>query len=136
MFRAYEQGIEMLVIAMLLLTAAPVADRVQVRHPPRVARPVKAARKARRIRRPISMSVIKPQTRDCRGDSICVTGTSRSRYRLPLPQLQEPTDKDMALAEDGTRCALIGQTICPRRTRTIIRIGDAPPRVPAEAVIR
>lgn len=126
----------MLLITMLLLTAAPVADRVHVRHPARVARPAKVTRKARRVRRPISMSVIKPQSRDCRGETVCVTGTSQSRYRVPLPQLQEPTDKDMALAEDGTRCALIGQTICPRPTRTIIRIGDPPPRVPAQDVIK
>jgi hypothetical protein len=126
----------MLIMTMLLLMAAPVADRVRIKHPPRMVRPVKVARKARRIRRPISMSVIKPQSLGCRGEVACVTGTSRSRYRLPLPRLQEPTDKDMALAEDGTRCALIGQTICPRRTRTIIQLGEASPRVPAEAVIK
>jgi hypothetical protein len=124
----------MLVITMLLLTAAPVADRV--RHPARVVRTVHVKRKARRARRPISLSVIKPQRRDCGPDAICVLGTPRSRYRLPLPQTPEPTDKDMALAEDGTRCALIGQTICKRPIRTIVRIGEPAPGVPAEAVIK
>lgn len=126
----------MLVITMLLLTAAPVADRVRVKHPARVVRTVKVARKARRVRRPISMSVIKPDRRGCGPDAICVTGTPRSRYRLPLPRTAEPTDKDMALAEDGTRCALIGQTICERPIRTIVQLGEPAPGVPAEAVIK
>jgi hypothetical protein len=122
-------------LTMLLMAAPPVADHVRVKRPA-VVRTVKAKRKVRRLRRPISMSVIKPRTLGCAGDPICVTGNSQSRYRLPLPQTPEPTTKDMALAEDGTRCALIGQTICPRRTRTIIHMGEAAPGVPASAVIK
>lgn len=125
----------MLVLTMLLMAAPPVAERVRVTRPP-VVRTVRVTRKARRLRKPISMSVIKPQSIGCAGDPICVTANPDSRYRLLLPQTGEPTDKDMALAEDGTRCALIGQTICPRRTRTIIHMGSAAPGVPATAVIR
>ena len=123
----------MLVMTMLLMMAPPVADRVQVRHSPRVVRTVKLSRKARRS---ISLSVIKPQSTLCGGESICVTGTPQSRYRLPLPPVPEPTDKDMALAEDGTRCALIGQTICQGKGHTIVRIGEPAPGVPAEALLR
>jgi len=126
----------MLVMTMLLMMAPPVADRVQARHAPRVVRTVKLSRKARRARRPISLSVIKPQSTLCGDESICVTGTPQSRYRLPLPPVPEPTDKDMALAEDGTRCALIGQTICQGKGHTIVRIGEPAPGVPAEAVLR
>ncbi len=125
----------MLVLTMLLMAAAPVADRVRVKRPA-VVRTVRATRKAKRARKPISMSVIKPRSPGCAGDPICVSGTSRSRYRLPLPQASEPTDKDMALAEDGTRCALVGQTIRPRPTRTIVQVGEPAPGVPASAVIK
>ena len=126
----------MLVLTMLLMAAAPVTDRVRVKHPAPVARAARVARKARRVRKPISMSVLKPQMRGCAGDPICVTATSRSRYRLPLPRMTEPSDKDMALQEDGTRCALIGQTICQRPTRTIVRVGKSAAGVPASAVMK
>ncbi|MFA6112873.1 MAG: hypothetical protein WC729_02755 [Sphingomonas sp.] len=126
----------MIVLTMLLMAAPPVADRVAVKRPAPVVRKIKVVRKARRLRKPISMSVIKPRTLGCAGDPICVTGNPQSRYRLTLPQTMEPTTKDMALAEDGTRCALVGQTICPRRTRTIIHMGEAAPGVPASAVMK
>ncbi|WCM27690.1 hypothetical protein NDN01_01790 [Sphingomonas sp. QA11] len=126
----------MLVITMLLMAAPPVADRVQVKRTNAVVRGVRVKRKARRVRKPISLSVLKPRTPGCAGDPVCVTAKAQSRYRLTLPQTLEPTDKDMALAEDGTRCALIGQTICPRRTRTIIHVGEAAPGVPATALVR
>ena len=58
----------------------------------------------------------------------------RSPYRLPLGLAAEPTSKDIALNEDGTRCALIGQTICKRPGRTIVKMGeDSPVKLPAEA---
>jgi len=128
----------MLLLTMLLMAAPPVADRVAVKgpHVVRTARTARTARKARRVRRPISMSVIKPQTIGCAGDPICVTANPNSRYRLTLPPSPEPSDKDMALAQDGTRCALIGQTLCSRKRRTIIHIGEAAPTVPASAVLR
>ena len=125
----------MLVLTMLLMAAPPVAERVRVKRP-HVVRTVRATRKTRRMRRPISMSVIKPRTIGCAGDPICVTGHPDTRYRLTLPRTPEPSGKDMALAQDGTRCALIGQTICTRRRRTIIHIGEAAPGVPASAILR
>ena len=125
----------MLALTMLLMAAPPVADRVRVKRPHAV-RTVRVARKARRMRRPISMSVIKPQTIGCAGDPICVTANPDMRYRLTLTSTPEPSDKEMALAQDGRRCALIGQTICTRKRRTIIHIGDAAPSVPATAIFR
>ena len=126
----------MLIITMLLMAAPPVVDRAQLRRPAPVVRKTRVTRRARRVRKPISMSVIRPRTLGCAGDPICVTGKSQSRYRLTLPQAPEPTTKDMALAEDGTRCALIGQTICQGKGHTIVRIGEPAPGVPAEAVLR
>ena len=125
----------MIILTLLLMAAPPAAGPVRVKRPHAV-RTVRVTRKARRVRRPISMSVIRPQTIGCAGDPICVTASPDSRYRLTLPQTPEPSDKDMALAEDGTRCALIGQTICTRKRRTIIHIGEAAPGVPASAILR
>ncbi|MDB5703133.1 MAG: hypothetical protein JWN66_249 [Sphingomonas bacterium] len=127
----------MLAIAMLLLTAAPVADPVHVRHPARVVRTVRVVRPVRKTRRPITMSLKKFRPDNgCGTSSICVTAQARSPYRLPLPSTAEPTDKDMALAEDGTRCALIGQTICTHPATKIVQIGEPAPAVPAEAVLK
>ena len=46
--------------------------------------------------------------------------TARSRYRLAADDTVSPTAKDRALAQTGTRCALIGQTICPSPRRMIL----------------
>jgi hypothetical protein len=127
----------MLMITMLLMAGTPVAHPVHARHPVRSARTVRVVRPARKARRPIAMSLKKFRPDNgCGTGSICVTAQTQSPYRLPLSETPEPSDKDMALAEDGTRCALIGQTICPRRTRTIVHIGEAAPGVPAAAVIK
>ena len=127
----------MLVITMLLMAATPAAHPIHARHPVRVARSVRVARTGRKARRPITMSLKKFRPNyGCGTSSLCVTAQTRSPYRLPLSETAEPSDKDMALAEDGTRCALIGQTICPRRTRTIVHIGEAAPGVPAASVIK
>jgi len=114
----------MLAITFLLLAAAPATHPVRAAHPARIVHHGRVGRKARR---PISMTSPKLQV-------IAVDAKPRSPYRLPLDVAPEPSAKDIALNEDGSRCALIGQTICPHRTRTIIRMGeDSPVKMPKEA---
>jgi hypothetical protein len=114
----------MLAITILLLAAAPATHHARTAHPARIVHHGRVARKARR---PTSLTSRKLQV-------ITAYAKPRSPYRLPLDLAPEPSAKDIALNEDGMRCALIGQTICPRRTRTIIRMGeDSPVKVPREA---
>jgi hypothetical protein len=115
----------MLAITIFLLAAAPAAHHARPVHS---VRPVYHGRVMRKARRPIALT-----SRKLRVVTFDAT-PPRSPYRLPLPVAPEPTAKDIALNEDGSRCALIGQTICPRPTRTIIRMGeDSPVRMPTEA---
>jgi len=125
----------MLLMTMLLMAAAPSTHAARPRHPVRIVH-VARVRHGHRGRRPITMSLRKFRSNDCGSDAICVTAMPQNRYRLPLPDIAGPSDKDMALAEDGTRCALIGQTICPHRAHTLVHLGDAAPGIPASAVIR
>lgn len=115
----------MLAMTILLLAAAPVAHHARPAHSVRV---VHHGHVARRAHRPISLTSRKLQV-------ITADVTPpRSPYRLPLGVASEPSAKDIALNEDGSRCALIGQTICPRPTRTIVRMGeDSPVKMPAKA---
>ena len=114
----------MLAITILLLAAAPATHHVRAAHPSRIVHHGRVARKARR---PIALTSRKLQVH-------ITDAKPRSPYRLPLDLPPEPTAKDIALNEDGSRCALIGQTICPRRTRTIIRMGEeSPVKLPTEA---
>ena len=114
----------MLAITILMLAAAPATHHVRAAHPARIVRHGHVPRKARR---PIVMSSAKMHV-------VAADAKPRSPYRLPLDIAPEPSAKDIALNEDGSRCALIGQTICPRRTRTIIRMGeDSPMKMPKEA---
>jgi hypothetical protein len=114
----------MLAITILLLAAAPATHHVRAAHPARIVHHGRVVRKARQ---PIALNSGKLQVR-------IADAKPRSPYRLPLDLAPEPTAKDIALNEDGSRCALIGQTICPRRTRTIIRMGEqSPVKMPTEA---
>ena len=114
----------MLAITILLLAAAPVTHHARPAHPVRTVHHGRMARK----HRPISLTSRKLQV-------ITADATPpRSPYRLPLGTESEPTAKDIALNEDGSRCAVIGQTICPRPTRTIVRMGeDSPVKMPTKA---
>ena len=114
----------MLAITILLLAAAPATHHVRAAHPARIVHHGRVPRKARR---PISLTSRKLQV-------TIADAKPRSPYRLPLDVASGPSAKDIALNESGTRCALIGQTICPRRTRTIIRMGEASPvKMPRDA---
>jgi hypothetical protein len=114
----------MLAITIFLLAAAPATHHVRAAHPARIVHHGHVPRKARR---PIAMTSAKLHVS-------AADAKPRSPYRLPLDVAPEPSAKDIALNEDGSRCALIGQTICPHRTRTIIRMGeDSPVKMPKEA---
>jgi hypothetical protein len=113
----------MLAITILLLAAAPATHHVRTAHPARIVH----HGRVHKARRPISLTSRKLRV-------TIADEKPRSPYRLPLDLASEPSAKDIALNENGTRCALIGQTICPRRTRTIIRMGEASPvKMPREA---
>lgn len=114
----------MLAITIALLAAAPATHHARPAHAVRIVHHGRVARK----HRPISLTSRKLQV-------ITADVTPpRSRYRLPLGVVSEPTAKDIALNEDGSRCALIGQTICPRPTHMIVRMGeDSPVKLPAKA---
>jgi hypothetical protein len=120
----------MLAITMVLMAAAPSPHPVHIRHPARI---VHAARKARR---PIAVTSAKLRVIDCAAGSACAGAPAPSPYRLPLPEASEPSGKEMALAVDGSRCAVIGQTICPRRTHKIVQIGDPAPGIPVDRLVR
>ncbi|GAA0311967.1 hypothetical protein GCM10009087_22610 [Sphingomonas oligophenolica] len=115
----------MLAITILLLGAAPATHHVRAAHPTPVVHHGHVVRKPRRS---LALTSKKLQV-------VAVRSTpTRSPYRLPLGLPAEPMAKDIALNEDGTRCALIGQTICKRPTRTIVRMGeDSPITLPVEA---
>jgi hypothetical protein len=112
----------MLAITLFLLAAPPTAVEHPVRH---ARRPV--AVRVHHGRRPISLTAGKMRADDCQAGAICVDGVdAQMRYRLPLVPDAEPDAKTRAIAETGTRCALIGQTVCPGRTRMILKAGEDP----------
>jgi hypothetical protein len=118
----------MLAIAIFLLAAAPAQHHARVAHPAHVSRFVHRGRVMRGSHRSIALTSKRLQV------STVSATPLRSPYRLPLDEAAGPTAKDIALNEDGTRCALIGQTICPRPTHMIVRMGEeGPAMLPKEA---
>ena len=116
----------MLAMTILLLAAAPATHHVRPVHH---GHAVYHGRVARKPHRSFAMTSRKLQV------ATVATTPARSPYRLPLDLPDGPTAKDIALNEDGSRCAVIGQTICPRPTRTLIRVGeDSPVKMPAKAL--
>ncbi len=115
----------MLAITILLLAAAPASHPVRTVHRTHAVYHAHVGRKARRSFAMTSRTLqVAPAE----------TAHARSPYRLPLETLDGPTAKDIALNEDGSRCAVIGQTICKRPTHTILRMGeDSPVALPAKA---
>lgn len=112
----------MLVLSLLLAAVAP-APAAATPHMQKVAhhRIVRhrAARHGARRRVPVVASL---RLAGCGYDATGRCAHPRSPYRLPLDEPLEPTGKARALAQTGTRCALIGQTICTHPPRTIFRV--------------
>ena len=106
----------MLAITILMLAAAPATHHVRAAHPAPAVYHGRLTRKARRF----SALTSKLQVVTARATP------KRSPYRLPLDLAPEPTAKDIALNEDGTRCALIGQTICTDPPPVLMTIGEKP----------
>jgi len=107
----------MIVLSLLLAAAAPAP--VVVAHPPRhaVHRRVVRHRHQHRVAARLRIA----------GCGYSATGrcaTPRSRYRLPLDEPLPPGGKADALTQTGARCAVIGQTLCTHRPRTIIRVAQ------------
>jgi hypothetical protein len=106
----------MIVLSLLFAAAAPA---------PAVARPVihhsrhRVSRQAGRRKIPI---VTRLRVGGCGYTALGGCARGRSPYRLPLDEPLSPSGKSRALAQTGTRCALIGQTICTHPPRTILRV--------------
>ncbi len=104
----------MIILSLLLAAAAPAAH-----HPAVHASHHRKVQRRSRHRRPINARL------NLAGCGYSATGqcaTARSPYRLPIDAPTLTTAKADALRQTGQRCALIGQTICPSRTRTIVHV--------------
>lgn len=107
----------MIIFSLLLAAAAPAAHlpvthvTQQVRH--------RSLRHRARHRRQIDARL---HLAGCGYTATGICRTPRSRYRLPLDASTLSTAKADSLRQTGRRCALIGQTICPSRTRTIVHV--------------
>jgi hypothetical protein len=113
----------MLAITILLLAAAPATHHARTAHQTHALYRGHVRHAARSLAMtPKKLLVV-----------TAATTPARSPYRLPLNLPAGPDGKDLALNEDGSRCAVIGQTICRRRTHTILRMGeDSPVALPAK----
>jgi hypothetical protein len=107
----------MIVLSLLLAAAAPA--------PAIAAHPVRHVvhyRVARHIARGRRRGGARLNVAGCGYSATGRCATARSPYRLPLDEPLPRTAKADALAQSGTRCALIGQTICTHPPRTILRV--------------
>ena len=104
-------------IALSLLLAGAVASPVL---PPVMVRHVAHHHVVRRIARHKRAFDTRLHLTDCGYSALGGCATPRSSYRLAADDAVSPTAKDRAMGQTGRRCALIGQTICPSRTRTIL----------------
>ena len=107
----------MIVLSLLLAAAAPAAATAPhpVRHVAYHRVPRHVTRRQRRIDTRLRLA-------GCGYNATGRCATARSPYRLPLTEPLAPTVKADALAQTGSRCALIGQTICTSPPREIIHI--------------
>ena len=99
-----------MILAALALAAAPHAATVRHRHHHATPAVRMVATAQRRLAPP------------CSGPA-CRTP---SPYRLASDSDAGPDMKARALADTGTRCALIGETICQSKTHAILRSGETP----------
>ena len=107
----------MIVLRLLLAAAAPAAAT-----PPRADTHVVHRRVVRPVVRRNHRVDARLRLAGCGFSATGRCATPRSPYRLPLAEPLGPTAKAEALAQTGSRCALIGQTICTHPPRTILRV--------------
>jgi hypothetical protein len=107
----------MVAIALFLLAAAPAPPSVPAARSIDIVEIVDRSPAALRIYRPFTMRWdITPAD----------TAAPRSPYRIPESARADPTSKDRAFDQDGTRCALIGQTICTDPPPVLMTVGEKP----------
>jgi len=53
-------------------------------------------------------------------------GKCAEQYRLPEASESDPDAKDRAMAQDGSRCNVVGAQRCLSKTRTILRSNENP----------
>lgn len=104
----------MIIFGLLLAVAAPAAY-----HP--VAQPSHHRKIQRRVRHRRQIDA-RLNLAGCGYSATGLCATARSPYRLPIDAPTISTAKADALRQTGQRCALIGQTLCPSRTRTIVHV--------------
>lgn len=63
---------------------------------------------------------------DCADPATKCPSSKRNDYRLPLPVQKPVRSAADALKNDGSACAVIGQTICETKPRPVLRIGETP----------
>jgi hypothetical protein len=107
----------MLSVTLFMLAALPAVALASVARPIDIVKIADRNPDAPRIYRSLSATWSSPPA---------VTAPPRSPYRIPVRFAVDPTSKDRALDQDGSRCALIGQTICTDPPRVIMTIGEEP----------
>ncbi len=53
-------------------------------------------------------------------------GKCANQYRLPIAGDDDPTSKDRAMAEDGSKCDVVGAQRCLSKRRVILRSTEDP----------
>ncbi|MEG3147202.1 hypothetical protein U1839_21325 [Sphingomonas sp. RT2P30] len=106
----------MIALSLLLAAATPVAS-----HPVAYKVHHRVVRHRARHRRPFESRL---HLAGCGYSATGICASSRSPYRLPIDEPTLSTAKADALRQTGRRCALIGQTLCPSRTRTILHVAE------------
>jgi hypothetical protein len=107
----------MIVLSLLLAAAAPAAATA-----PQPVRHVVHRRVVRHVVRRKHRVDTRLRLAGCGYNATGRCATARSPYRLPLTEPLGPTAKADALAQTGSRCALIGQTICTHPPREILHV--------------
>ena len=63
---------------------------------------------------------------DCSDPAANCPSNQSENYRLPLPVERDVRSAKDALENDGSACAVIGQTICKTEPRPILRSNETP----------
>jgi hypothetical protein len=110
----------MIALALLLAAAAPTA-LPQV-HRTTVPSSMKVRAHARKRHRTTRLASALRLNVHCAYSALGGCARPRSPYRLADNAVLEPDGKAEALSITGARCAIIGQTICPRHPRKIVDV--------------